>query len=104
MMDNHFVPLLIIASLAFLVPLILSRFKKLRLPIVVGEILAGIVIGHSGLQLIPPDQPIIDFMAELGFVFLMFISGMEIDFSTLALPTKRGIKGKRKEKFSPLGL
>lgn len=42
-----FVPLLIVLLLAFLVPLVLSRFKRLSLPIVVGEILAGILIGRS---------------------------------------------------------
>ena len=50
MEESHsFVPLLIVAVLAFFVPLILSRFRKLRVPVVVGEILAGIAIGDSGL-------------------------------------------------------
>ena len=94
---------MIIAILAFLVPLVLSRFKKLRLPIVVGEILAGIIIGRSGFQLIPMDQPFLDFLAELGFVFLMFLSGMEIDFSSLAISSKQ--KGTRKgDSINPLTL
>jgi len=104
MNENSFTPLLIIVILAFLVPLVLSRFKKLRLPIVVGEILAGIIIGRSGFQLIPMDQPFLDFLAELGFVFLMFLSGMEIDFSSLAFSTKRREPVEKSERFGPLGL
>ena len=46
---QSFVPLLIVVALAFVVPVILTRFKRLRLPVVVGEILAGIIIGDSGL-------------------------------------------------------
>jgi len=82
---NPFIPLLIVVFLAFIVPVILARFKKLRLPIVVGEILAGILIGRSGFGWVSPEEPILDFIAEFGFVFLMFLSGMEIDFSSLGL-------------------
>lgn len=75
-----FIPLLIVLLLAFLVPLALSRFKRLSLPIVVGEILAGILIGRSGLGLVQAHDPVLEMLAEFGFVFLMFLSGMEIDF------------------------
>ncbi len=80
-----FLPLLIVLFLAFLVPITLSRFKKFRLPIVVGEILAGILIGRSGFGWVQHHDVVLDLLAELGFVFLMFLSGMEIDFSNLGL-------------------
>ena len=80
-----FLPLLIVIFLAFLVPITLSRFKKLRLPIVVGEILVGIIIGRSGFGWVEHTEVVLDLLAELGFVFLMFLSGMEIDFSSLDL-------------------
>jgi Kef-type K+ transport system membrane component KefB len=76
--------LLLVVFLAFLVPLALSRLKQLHLPIVVGEILAGIVVGSSGLGLVTGGDPILDLLSEFGFVFLMFLSGMEIDFSNFA--------------------
>jgi len=80
-----FLPLLIVIFLAFLVPITLSRFKKLRLPIVVGEIIAGLIIGRSGFGWVQHHEVVLDLLAELGFVFLMFLSGMEIDFSSLGL-------------------
>jgi Kef-type K+ transport system membrane component KefB/Trk K+ transport system NAD-binding subunit len=80
---RSFIPLLLVVFLAFLVPIVLSRFKKLRLPIVVGEILVGIIIGRSGFGWVQHHDPALDLLAEFGFVFLMFLSGMEIDFSNL---------------------
>jgi Kef-type K+ transport system membrane component KefB/Trk K+ transport system NAD-binding subunit len=82
MEHNPFTSLLIITGLALFIPIILSRFRRLRLPIVVGEILAGVIIGTSGLNLVE-SSPILDFLAEFGFAFLMFLSGLEVDFSLL---------------------
>ncbi len=80
---GSFTPLLIVISLAFVVPLVLTRFQRLRLPIVVGEILAGIVIGRSGFGWVTHEDQLLTLLAEFGFVFLMFLAGMEIDFANL---------------------
>lgn len=90
-----FAPLLLVIFLAFLVPVTLSRFKHLRLPIVVGEILAGILIGRSGLGWVNSHDPVLDLLAEFGFVFLMFLSGMEIDFSSLSFSQSSESDGER---------
>ncbi len=90
-----FLPLLIVIFLAFVVPIALSRFRKLRLPIVVGEIIAGIIIGRSGFGWVEHHEVVLDLLAELGFVFLMFLSGMEIDFSSLGLFTRDQKSGKQ---------
>ena len=80
---GSFTPLLIVISLAFIVPLLLTRFERLRLPIVVGEILAGIVVGSSGFGWVTHEDQLLTLLAEFGFVFLMFLAGMEIDFANL---------------------
>ncbi len=82
---ERFVPLLIVLGLAFVIPIALSRFRSL--PVVVGEILAGILVGTSGLQLIE-HSIVLDFMSDIGLAFLMFIAGMEIDFEQI-IPQKR---------------
>jgi CPA2 family monovalent cation:H+ antiporter-2 len=97
-----FTSLLIVVFLAFVVPLILLRFKRLRLPIVVGEILAGIIVGRSGLQLVAQNDPLLELLGELGFVFLMFLSGMEIDFSSLG-PLQRG-SANRSSRWGPVSI
>ncbi|MGD8626226.1 MAG: cation:proton antiporter [Anaerolineae bacterium] len=79
---SSFFPLLIVIGLAFLVPLTLSRLRRIRIPTVVGEIVAGIVVGQSGLQLVGHDGAL-ETLALLGFAYLMFLSGLEIDFEAL---------------------
>jgi Kef-type K+ transport system membrane component KefB/Trk K+ transport system NAD-binding subunit len=99
-----FVPLLIVVVLAFFVPLILSRFKGLRLPVVVGEIIAGIVVGQSGLGLVGNHDPMLEILALLGFAYLMFLSGLEVDFDAV-LPGASAWQGSFREKISnPLTL
>jgi len=58
-----FLPLLLVLFLAFLVPPLLSRVRWI--PVVVGEIMAGILIGRSGLNLIRADS-VLAFLAEIG--------------------------------------
>jgi len=80
---DAFRSLLLLTVLALAVPFAV-RFvaPRLRLPIVVGEILAGMLFGGSALDLLR-EGPIVDFLAEFGFIFLMFLSGLEVDFSAL---------------------
>jgi Kef-type K+ transport system membrane component KefB len=57
-------------------------FERLRMPGIVGEILAGIVIGPSLLGWIQPDQ-FLGALAELGVMFLLFQVGLEVKSSEL---------------------
>ena len=62
-MEAEFTSLLLITFLAAVVPLVASRMRIVRLPIVVGEILAGVVIGKSGLDLVE-STPALEFLAD----------------------------------------
>jgi len=75
--------LLIVLLIAFAVPIFLSRIKHLSIPIAVGEIVAGMIVGRSGFSFVPPDDLLVGIFANFGIVFLMFLSGMEIDFNSL---------------------
>jgi Kef-type K+ transport system membrane component KefB/Trk K+ transport system NAD-binding subunit len=104
-MEEHasFVPLLIVIGLAFVVPLITSRLRRVRIPTVVGEILAGMIVGQSGLRLVGHD-PALDLLALLGFAYLMFLSGLEVDFGAI-LPRPDAWKGSWQERLgNPLSL
>jgi Kef-type K+ transport system membrane component KefB/Trk K+ transport system NAD-binding subunit len=79
---NPFIALLLITTLALVVPVIATRLMRIAIPVVVGEILAGIIIGHSGLNLVE-NSPTLTFLAEFGFAYLMFLSGLEVDFELL---------------------
>ncbi len=80
--EFSFLSLLLITGLAAFVPLLASRFRRFRIPVVVGEILAGMIVGKSGLNLIEPSQAL-EFLTIFGFTYLMFISGLEVDFGVL---------------------
>jgi Kef-type K+ transport system membrane component KefB/Trk K+ transport system NAD-binding subunit len=79
----EFLPLLLLLFLAFIVPPLLSRFRWL--PVVVGEIVVGMIIGRSGFNFVRADDTLA-FLAEIGLAILMFLSGLEIDFTLLARP------------------
>jgi Kef-type K+ transport system membrane component KefB len=64
------------------VPLLLGFVPGLRLPAVVLEIVAGIVLGPSGLGWIELDAPI-EILALLGLAFLLFLAGLEIELDKL---------------------
>jgi Kef-type K+ transport system membrane component KefB len=55
--------------------------KRVRIPSVVGLLLAGVVIGPHGLDVISERHPIADFFADMGKLLLMFFAGLEIDLS-----------------------
>lgn len=69
--------------LAALVPLLAARFKRFHIPVVIGEILAGTLIGKSGFDIVESSQ-VLDFLSEFGFVILMFISGLELDVKSFS--------------------
>lgn len=80
--------LVIVVTIAFLIPVILHRLRLQVIPVVVAEIIAGIIIGKSGFDLVHFDIWL-ETLSLLGFIFLMFLSGLEIDFSAF-LNKKRG--------------
>ncbi|MER3630828.1 MAG: cation:proton antiporter, partial [Blastocatellia bacterium] len=51
-------------------------FERLRQPAVVGEILAGVLIGPSVLGWVEPSE-LISIVAEVGVIFLLFMVGLE---------------------------
>jgi Kef-type K+ transport system membrane component KefB len=74
--------LLIVVAVAFLAPLLLGLAPALRLPSVVLELVAGIVIGPSVLGWVEVDEPI-RVLALIGLAFLLFLAGLEIEFDKL---------------------
>ncbi|MFP5105365.1 monovalent cation:proton antiporter family protein [Neobacillus sp. C211] len=77
------ISLLIVVTMAFLTPILLHRFKLNYIPVVVAEIIMGLVIGKSGFDVVHEDMWL-STLSTLGFIFLMFLSGLEIDFTAFA--------------------
>ncbi|MBG3873719.1 sodium:proton antiporter [Staphylococcus xylosus] len=95
----EFLSLVVVVLAAFFTPIIVNRLRITFLPIVVAEILMGIIIGHSFLNLVERDS-ILNILSTLGFIFLMFLSGLEIDFKAFKRDkssTKKEEKSKKQE-------
>jgi Kef-type K+ transport system membrane component KefB len=86
--EPTFTSLLIVVAVAFTAPLLLGFFPRVRLPAIVLEIAAGIAIGPSGLGWVEVDLTI-EVLALIGLAFLLFLSGLEIDFERLRGPVLR---------------
>ncbi len=64
-------------------------FRSIKQPLVIGEIMAGIMLGPSLLGLIAPQltaglfpaetAPILEVLAQIGLIFFMFLIGLELD-------------------------
>jgi Kef-type K+ transport system membrane component KefB len=74
--------LLIVVAVAFLAPFVLGLFPKVRLPSVVVEILAGIVVGPAVLGWVEVDDAI-EVVSIIGLAFLLFLAGLEVEFEKL---------------------
>jgi len=57
-------------------------FKRIGQPAIVGEILAGVVIGPSVLGIVEPGE-VLEVFAELGVIFLLFWVGLETRISEM---------------------
>jgi Kef-type K+ transport system membrane component KefB len=74
--------LLLVAVVAFAAPFLLGLKPSLRLPAVVLEIVAGIVIGPSVLDVVEFDATL-EVIALIGLAFVLFLAGLEIEFDKL---------------------
>lgn len=74
--------LLLIAFVAMLAPLLAELPSGFRLPVVVLEIILGILIGPHVFNLTSPGG-MISTMGELGLTFLLFMVGLDIDFDRI---------------------
>lgn len=81
-MQPSFDDLLIVVAIAFAAPFVLGLFPSVRLPSPVLEIVAGIVVGPSVLNWAQNDETVA-VMATIGLAFLLFLAGIEIEFSKL---------------------
>lgn len=70
--------LVVITLLAFLTPLVAER---IRIPAVVLEVFAGIIFGYYWGIIYQTEW--LEFLSRLGLIFLMFLSGLELDFNLL---------------------
>lgn len=77
----------IVLAIILFAPLLLN---KLKIPHIIGMIVAGIVIGPYGFNVLDNDSSFAIF-GQVGLLYLMFLAGLEIDMYHLRLNLRRGL-------------
>jgi Kef-type K+ transport system membrane component KefB len=85
-----FLQLSLIAAVALLGPL-LALPQKWHLPVVLGQLLAGIAIGRTGLGLVDSTDPTFTFVADVGFALIMFVAGSHVPVRDKAIRPALGV-------------
>jgi Kef-type K+ transport system membrane component KefB len=65
--------------------------RRLHLPVPVGLLLSGVLVGPYVLDIFGKVRPIADFLAELGKLLLMFFAGLEINLELFRRARNRSI-------------
>ena len=73
-------PVLIFAVLLFIVLMSPLLLKRLNIPGIIGLIIAGVIIGPHGLNLIS-DSEGVNLFSSIGLLYIMFIVGLELDLN-----------------------
>ena len=71
-------PVIIFSLVLFIILFAPILFNKLKIPHIIGLIIAGIIIGPYGFNLLLRDSSIVLF-GTVGLLYIMFIAGLEID-------------------------
>lgn len=77
---------LVVLAIILLVPLLLSRLK---IPHVIGLIVAGVFVGPHGFNVLARDMSF-EVFGQVGLLYLMFLAGVEIDMYHLKKNIRRG--------------
>ena len=84
-----FATLAVIALVAVLGPLLALPLRT-HLPVIVGELLAGIVLGPTLLGYLDSTDPTFTFLADIGFALIMFVAGSHVPMRDPAMRSSLG--------------
>lgn len=74
-------PLFSFTILLLVVLIVPPIFERLKLPGLVGLIVAGVILGSDGLGLLDTQSETMKLLSDVGKVYLMFVAGLEIDLN-----------------------
>lgn len=88
LIDSPIIAFTILLTVIFTIPPI---FERLRVPGLVGLLVAGVVLGPNGLRLLSSDSETVNLLSDIGKVYLMFVAGLEIDLGQFRKTKNRSI-------------
>lgn len=87
LVSNPVAIFLIVLVIILMAPVLLN---KLKIPHIIGMIVAGVVVGPYGFNILADDSSF-EIFGQVGLLYLMFLAGIEIDMYHLKLNLKRGL-------------
>jgi len=69
--------LALLTAIGFAGPL-LASVPRLRIPVIIGELLAGLIVGKTGFGVIDDTNPTFQLLANIGFALVMFVVGTHV--------------------------
>jgi Kef-type K+ transport system membrane component KefB len=76
--------LALLTAIGFAGPL-LASVPRLRIPVIIGELAAGLVVGKTGFGIIDDTNPTLQLLANIGFALVMFVVGTHVPVRDPAL-------------------
>jgi Kef-type K+ transport system membrane component KefB len=64
---------------------LLASVPRLRVPVVIGELLAGLIVGRTGLGIVDSGNATFTLLANIGFALVMFVVGTHVPVRDKAL-------------------
>ncbi|MFL0684167.1 MAG: cation:proton antiporter [Algoriphagus aquaeductus] len=83
-------PVLIFSSILFIILFAPILLNKLKIPQIIGLIIAGAVIGPYGINLLQRDSSVVLF-GTVGLLYIMFLAGLEIDLADFKKNSKKSL-------------
>jgi Kef-type K+ transport system membrane component KefB len=81
-----FQTLALLTAVGFAGPL-LAAIPRMRIPVTIGELIAGLVIGKTGFNLVDDANSTFQLLANIGFALVMFVVGSHVPVRDPKLPS-----------------
>jgi Kef-type K+ transport system membrane component KefB len=84
--------LALLTAVGFAGPL-LASLPRLRIPVIIGELTAGLILGRTGFGVVDAANPMFQLFANIGFALVMFVVGTHVP-----------VRGREMRSAAPLAL
>jgi len=84
-------PIITFTILLLIILTVPPIFEKIKLPGLVGLLVAGVVFGADGLGLLDAQNESVKLLADIGKIYLMFVAGLEIDLADFRRSRNRAL-------------